>query len=86
MFILVDTDLFISDYIFCISLKCAFSYNRKRQDCVYGKGEHSSTWQKIKHYLRRENKANIKIYANIQKIKNNKKVFPLCQTYKPTVV
>ena len=26
-------------------------FSRKHQDHVYGKGEYSSTWQKLKHYL-----------------------------------
>ena len=67
--------------------------NRMCQDYVYIKWEYWSTMWKIKHYLRHENKVNenkVLSYCGAlrcEAIKSNKKVcFPLCQTYKPTII
>ena len=67
---------------------------RKYQDYVHVKGEQQSTMQKLKHYLRHENKVNENkvFHCKAQKyilyiIENNEEsCSPLCQTYKPTII
>ena len=39
-------------------LKFCELFNRNGEDYVYVKGEYQSTLQKLKHYLRHENKVN----------------------------